>query len=153
MSLIRFQPKAIANVAPMREVDNFNHEIDRLFEWAFGRDFANGTRTLSPAMDIEEHKDHYRVHLDLPGLGKDEIEITLKDGLFTVSGEKKMEQKESEGRTVHRERWCGRFSRSIRLPKEVNAESIQATFDNGVLEVSLPFVAEAQPKKIEIRSK
>lgn len=153
MSLIRFQPKAIANVTPMREVDSFNQEVDRLFEWAFGRDFANGARTLSPAMDIEEHKDHYRVHLDLPGLSKDEIEITLKDGLFTVSGEKKMEQKESEGRTVHRERWYGKFSRSFRLPKEVDAETIQATFDNGVLEVSLPFVAQAQTKKIEIRTK
>ena len=151
MSLIRFQPRTVATLNPARELDTFSAEVDRMFERAFGGDF--GARRSAPAMDLVEHKDRYQVRIDLPGLSKDDIEISMHDEVLSISGEKKGETKETEGNLIHQERWSGKFSRSLKLAKDVNANQIEAVFENGVLEVSLPFVPEVQPRKIEVRAR
>lgn len=150
MSLIRFQPRTLTVANGNTQADTFDREIDRLFERAFGRD-AWTSRVVTPPMDIEERADHYQVRMELPGLTKDDLSITLHDGLLTISGEKKLQTETSEGKVHHRERWSGKFSRSFRLAKEINAETIEAVMENGVLELKLPFVPEAQPRKIEVQ--
>ena len=150
MSLIRFQPRALAVANPASPAETVDREIDRLFERAFGRD-AWTTRVLTPPMDIEERGDHYQLRMDLPGLTKDDLQITLHDGLLSISGEKKVETEATEGKVHHRERWSGKFSRSLRLAKEINVDSIEAVMENGVLGLKLPFVPEAQPRKIEVQ--
>lgn len=151
MSLIRFQPRSVTTLTPARDLDTFAAEVDRIFDRAFRSDFA--VRPSVPAMDLVELKDRYQVKVDLPGLSKDDIQISMHDGVLAISGEKKGEKQETEGNLVHHERWSGKFSRSLKLAKDVDANQIEATFENGVLEVSLPFVPEAQPKKIEVRVK
>ena len=121
--------------------------------WVFG-DRENGLAgrlSSAPAMDVVEEKDHYLVHLDLPGLNKDEIQITFEDGILTVRGERKGESETKDGRIYRKERFSGSFERTLRLPEKVDAEKMDAALKNGVLEIRLPFVPEAQPRRIEIK--
>jgi HSP20 family protein len=106
-----------------------------------------------PAVDVYEDKDSLLVKAELPGLKKEDIEISLHDGSLTLSGERKQEEKH-EGAEVYRsERWVGRFHRSISLPCSVEADKIKATYNEGVLKVTLPKAEEAKPKQIAISVK
>jgi HSP20 family protein len=127
-------------------------EFDRLWDWAVnGADGARGTRPLVPAMDVVEEENQYLIRADLPGLSKDDIEITYQGGILTLKGEKKTNQETKSGRHFLRERFEGKFGRNLQLPEKVDVDRIEAHFENGVLELRLPFTPEAQPKKIEIK--
>jgi HSP20 family protein len=143
-------------VANLRdEVDNFlHHALGRLTD-ANGEN-GWGTQLLEgwfPAVDVYEDKDTLQVKAELAGLKKEDIEISLHDGCLSLSGERK-EEKKQEGREVYRsERWVGRFHRTISLPCRVEADKIQATYNDGVLTVVLPKAEEAKPKQIPITIK
>jgi HSP20 family protein len=134
--------------------DSFQREIDRLFDRFRGGMADNGTTaTYLPAVDIVEEKDDYIVKVDLPGLTKSDVKITVQNDVLTIRGEKKQE-KESKDMNVHRmERSYGIFQRSFTLPSSVKSEKIDATFADGVLTIALPKVEEAKPKEIEVRVK
>jgi len=104
----------------------------------------------APSLDLHETKDHYIVHLEIPGVDKKEIKISIEDGILTVAGERRLE-KPAEGTEVHRrERFQGRFERRLTLPKPIDQARVSATYVNGVLAVTLPKAAEAKPREIEI---
>jgi HSP20 family protein len=109
------------------------------------------TRPITPAIDLLEEESRYVVRADLPGLTKDEVEITYQDGTLTIKGEKKMESKSESGRTCCHERFEGKFGRSLQLPEKVDPSRIEASMKDGVLEVVLPFSPGAQPRKIQVR--
>ncbi|MFN8216496.1 MAG: Hsp20/alpha crystallin family protein [Solirubrobacterales bacterium] len=147
---------AIVRWDPGRELDTLQGEMNRLFDGFFGRAGsapAGGvTRRWVPPMDLVETDDSLILRADLPGLKREEIEIEVKDGVLTVSGERRAEH---EGRRegYHRvERSFGRFSRSLGLPKGIRAESVSASFEDGVLEVKMPKPVEVQPTRIEVTS-
>jgi HSP20 family protein len=105
----------------------------------------------SPAVDIREDKDAYFVEVELPGLTKDEVKITMENNILTIQGEKKQE-KEEKRRDYHRsERVYGSFQRSFTLPSSVKNDKIEAQYKNGILTVTLPKVEEAKPKAIEVK--
>jgi len=146
------------------EADPFRdlwREVDRLFE-RFGRmtwlePFEEGLapfRSFAPAVDVSETDDEVHVTAELPGLEKDDIEISVEDDSLVLSGEKK-EEEERRGKGYYRcERYYGSFNRRIPLPCEVQSDRAEATFKNGVLTVRIPKTEEARRKhrKIQIKS-
>jgi HSP20 family protein len=103
-----------------------------------------------PAMDLVESDDRFVLRADLPGLTEDDIRIEFEDRTLTISGERKSEHEEN-GNGYHRvERAFGSFSRSLTLPQGVDPEAVTASFDRGVLEVSIPKPEARKPRRIEI---
>jgi len=104
----------------------------------------------SPALDVAEDKDVYTVRVELPGLKRQDIQVSLQDGALVISGERQ-EEKISEGTEVHRrERFYGKFQRALTLPEPVAADKVKADYKDGVLTISLPKTEEAKPKKIDV---
>jgi HSP20 family protein len=127
-------------------------EIERLFESPFAG-LAYPTRLLSgwtPVLDVHEDKDSFIVKAELPGMKKEDIEVSLNDGMLSISGERKGETK-SEGAEVYRsERFFGRFQRNVAFPAAVAADKIQAAYKDGVLTVTLPKAEETKARKIDV---
>ena len=123
----------------------------RLFDTFFndaGEDLA--TRTWTPPVDIQETEDAYRIHAELPGMTKDDIQITLENNVLRLSGERKFE-KDTKQENYHRiERTYGAFSRSFALPTQVSPDKVEAKFENGVLSIVVPKAEQAKPRKIAI---
>ena len=142
---------AIVRWDPTREVDSLQSEVNRVFDAFFGNGGSRGaTRRWIPAMDLVETGEHLVLRADLPGLEQDDVEIEVKDGVLTVSGERKAEHEEKSEGFYRVERSFGSFSRSLTLPKGVNAGQVEADFDKGVLEVRIPKPEEAKPRRVTI---
>jgi HSP20 family protein len=109
------------------------------------------TTAWAPALDISERKDAYLITVELPGVDADDLQITLEDGLLTIQGERHFAHDSSEQQFHRVERCYGAFRRSITLPAHVMAEQIEATIDNGVLQILVPKMEEATPKRIQVR--
>jgi HSP20 family protein len=121
---------------------NLQEELDSLFE--------SSVKSWAPALDVHEDKDSFVVRTELPGLKREDIEVSLHDGALSVSGERKVEKVDA-GIEVHRqERYYGKFQRTLTLPTPVAADKIKAQYKDGVLTVTLPKVEEAKPKQIDI---
>ena len=109
------------------------------------------TTAWAPALDISERKDAYLVTVELPGVEADDLQITLEDGLLTIQGERHFAHDSSEQQFHRVERRYGAFRRSITLPAHVMADGIEATTDDGVLQIMVPKMEEATPKRIQVR--
>ena len=127
--------------------------INRAFERALNAPL--GSRMWVPALDVAERGDAYVVHLELPGVNPDEVEILFEQNVLTVRGSKPASHNtESEGelRFFAAERVHGSFERAVRLPEFVDADRIDASFTNGLLTVTVPKAQAARPRKIDIRT-
>ncbi|MDB6057915.1 MAG: heat shock protein Hsp20 [Verrucomicrobiales bacterium] len=159
MTLTRWQkPEQNWTVTPFRRMTTLRDEIDHMFDRAFGQFFESPTQTQLgsgwvPGVDLYEDKDAFTVKCELPGMKKEEIDISLHEGFLTISGERKHEEQKTTGEVYRTERYEGRFSRSLSLPSKVNAEKINATYKDGVLTVVLPKAEEAKPKQIQVNIK
>jgi HSP20 family protein len=109
------------------------------------------TTAWAPALDISERKDAYLVTVELPGVEADDLQVTLEDGLLTIQGERQFTNDAAEQRFHRVERRYGAFRRSITLPAQVMAEGIEATVEDGVLQILVPKMEEATPKRIQVR--
>jgi HSP20 family protein len=109
------------------------------------------TTAWAPALDISERKDAYLVTVELPGLKPEDLDITMEDGLLTIQGERQFTSESSEQQFHRVERRYGAFRRAITLPAHVMAEGIQASFEDGVLQILVPKAEEAKPKRIQVR--
>jgi HSP20 family protein len=109
------------------------------------------TTAWAPALDISERKDAYLVTVEVPGVEPEDLDITMEDGLLTIKGERQFTSESSEQQYHRVERRYGAFRRSITLPAQVQADHIEATFDNGVLQIVVPKAEEAKPKRIQVR--
>ena len=128
---------------------HFGHPLlDDAFDRFFGSDVVD-RRQWSPPVDVHEDADKLVVTAELPGLKKEEIEVSLHDGVLTLAGERKVEQRE-EGATHLSERFAGKFQRALTLPVEVEAGKESARYKDGVLTVTLPKAEASKPKKIEL---
>jgi HSP20 family protein len=126
--------------------------LSRLFESFFndmqGEEVSN--RGWVPPVDIQETEEGYRLQAELPGLTKEDIQITLENNVLRLTGERKFER-EARKESFHRiERTYGSFSRAFALPNQVNAEGVQASFENGILTLMVPKAEQAKPRKIAI---
>jgi HSP20 family protein len=145
MTIVRWEP--------LRELGSLQSEMNRLFNTVFDTPApANGgtLRRWMPAMDLVESGEHFVLRADLPGMGEEDIKIELEDGTLTVSGERKAEHESEEEGYYRVERAFGSFSRSLTLPKGVDADAVSASFDRGVLEVRIPKPEARKPRRIEI---
>jgi HSP20 family protein len=109
------------------------------------------TTAWALALDISERKDAYLVMVELPGVKPDDFQITMEEGLLTIQGERQFAQESSEQQFHRVERRYGAFRRSITLPAHVMAEEIQASFEDGVLQILVPKAEEAKAKHIQVR--
>src|SRR5215218_5018724 len=116
-----------------------------------GQQGSSRATAWAPALDISERKDAYLVTVELPGVEAEDLEITLEDGLLTIKGERHFAHDSSEQQFHRVERRYGAFRRSITLPAHVMAEQIQASFEDGVLQLLVPKMEEATPKRIQVR--
>jgi HSP20 family protein len=112
---------------------------------------ASSTPAWAPMLDISERKDAYLVTVELPGVKLDDLTITLEDGLLTIQGERQFAQDSSEQQFHRVERRYGAFRRAITLPAHVQADAVEATVEDGVLQVVVPKAEEAKPKRIQVR--
>lgn len=108
---------------------------------------------FAPAVDVSETDQEYRVSVELPGLSKDDLELTIDRGRLTITGEKRTEEREEKESHLRVERAYGSFSRSIALPETVNQDAVEASFKDGVLTVRLPRTEQARGRKVEIKAK
>lgn len=127
----------------------FSSDFDRLFSTLFDR---TDSQRWVPPMDLVEHEDHFTLRADLPGLGEDDVNIEVRDNTLRISGERKAEHEQRERGWYRVERRFGQFSRALTLPDGVNADAIEASFKNGVLEVTIPKPEEKKPRRISIKA-
>ena len=122
--------------------------------WRSGQQFHSGTPAAvwAPAVDISERKDAYLVAVELPGVKADDLEITFEDGLLTIQGERHFTHDSAEEKLHRSERSYGAFRRSITLPSHVEADKIEASTQDGVLQVLVPKAANVRAKRIKVRA-
>jgi HSP20 family protein len=138
---------------PFRDMLNLRADMDRLFKTFFTGFPDEGEGIWAPVVDIEEDKDNILVKAEIPGLKKDEIRVTVRDNMLSISGERKQKQ-EIKDRVFHRiERSYGKFSRRISLPVAVDADKIKANYKDGILHITLPKPESVKPKQIEVEIK
>jgi HSP20 family protein len=137
---------------PLRELSSLQTEMNRLFNTVFDAPSTGngGARRWVPAMDLVETAEHFVLRADLPGMTEADVNVELEDNLLTVSGERKAEHEEKREGFYRLERAFGAFSRTLTLPKGIDAEAVTAGFDNGVLEVRIPKPEQRKPRKISI---
>jgi len=143
---------AIVRWEPLRELTSLQNEMNRLFSSAFDTP-TNGAQTMRrwmPAMDLVETDSQFVLTADLPGLTENDVNIEVDDRVLTVSGERKANHEASQDGYHRVERAFGSFSRSLTLPKGVNAEAVEANFEHGVLEIRIPKPEQPKPRKITI---
>lgn len=117
-------------------------ELERMFE--------SPLQAWTPALDVHEDKDNYTIRVELPGMKREEIEVSIQNDALVISGERKAEAVK-EGTEVHRqERFYGRFSRVLTLPTAVAGDKVKAAYQEGVLSVTLPKADEAKPRQIAV---
>ena len=153
MKLIRFNHPDPWE-SPFDQMASLREEINRLFDTplaSLNRNFEFFD-AWSPALDVSEDKDNLIVTVELPGMQKEDIDVSLHDGTLTLSGERKSEKREGEFETSRSERFFGRFQRSFPLPKRVEFTKVQATYKDGILTVTLPKTEESKPKQIEVKT-
>lgn len=156
MTLIRWNPKRDPAAWPT-DLWNMQREMNRLFDnFLQGGVQDDGTFGLSnwtPAVDIVERENEFEVKVELPGVRKEDVKITLESSVLTIRGEKKQEKEEKEDSFHRVERSYGAFQRSFTLPTSVKSEKIDASYRDGILVIALPKAEEAKPKQIEVKVK
>jgi HSP20 family protein len=133
-------------------LSDLREEIDRWFDLPFS-EWAQGTQVLSgwhPALDMFETKDNLVVRVELPGMKREEIEVSLHDGCLSIAGERKHEDKNKDSEVYRAERFYGRFQRTVTLPTAVAADKVHAAYKDGILTITLPKTEEAKPKQIDV---
>lgn len=151
MNLIRYEPRTFPFFREMEEVS------DRLNRFLGGRTRANGERESlvvtdwMPPVDIHEIETEYLVKAELPEVRKEDVKVTVENGVLTIQGERKQE-KEEKGKKFHRvERSYGTFLRTFTVPVDAEENKVAADFKDGILRVHLPKTEKSRPKAIEVR--
>ena len=151
MNLIKWQRPTLRTWPGLGRLSDLRDEIDRLFESPLGE--TRTSQLLSgwtPALDVYEEQDHFIVKAELPGLKKEDIEVSYHDGGLSISGERKSETKHEDAGVYRAERFFGRFQRTVTLPTPVAVDKARASYQDGVLTVTLPKTEEAKPKHIDV---
>jgi HSP20 family protein len=153
-SLTRWQRPEWTPWGALGRLTDLRDEIDRLFENPLA-EFGRTSPLFSgwaPALDIHEDKDNVYVRAELPGMKKEDIDLSLHGGTLSISGERKSEEKSKDAEVYRSERFFGRFQRTVTLPSPVAVDQVKAQYKDGILTVTLPKSEEAKPKQIEVKT-
>lgn len=144
MSLVRYQP--------WEGMGQLQDEINRLFSSWSNNESTSAIADWMPNVDINERADSFQLHVDVPGVDPKDVEITLDNGVLTISGERSYVKEDNDENMVRRrsERAYGRFYRRFILPDTVDAEKVKASNRHGVLEITIPKQAKALPRRIKV---
>lgn len=154
MTLVRFNP-----VRDMLDIEREFNKMFNSFESRFGitknnddnEEYENAV--WMPLTDVYEDKDNFKMKIDLPGIKKEDVKISYSNGKLSISGER-VEEEENKDAKCHRiERTFGKYYRSFNLPENVQADKIDAKFNDGQLSITIPKAEEAKPKEIEVKVK
>ncbi len=139
---------------PFREMELLQKEMNRLFDFSLSHSLNEDPTLLggqwSPAVDIHDSKDNFLVKVDLPGLKKEEIDLSVEDNTLTIRGEKKRDNEVKDDNYYRSERYYGAFCRQLVLPVAVDSTKVEAVYKDGVLKLTLPKKEEAKPKQIKV---
>jgi HSP20 family protein len=144
---------AITRWDPFQELNLITDRMNRLFQDSFGaagREDALTTASFVPPVDIYEDEQNIVLKLEVPGIEQKDIDVRLENNTLTVRGERKFEKEEKEENFHRVERRYGSFYRAFTLPNTVDAENVNAEYENGVLKIKLAKKAEAKPKQIKV---
>lgn len=146
---------ALVRWDPFRELEEVSDRLNRMFARPAART-SNGKETMivadwTPSVDISETESEYQIKAEIPDVKKEDVKVTVEDGVLTIQGERKQE-KEEKGKKFHRiERSYGSFVRTFSLPDVIEEEKVKAEFKDGVLNLHLPKSEKAKPKAIEVK--
>ena len=147
---------ALARWTPMGNLQSFQNEMNRIFNEFFrggnGEEAGSELSTWTPPVDIHETDDALVIKAELPGISKDDISIDVHQNTLTLRGQRKHEAEVKQDNYHRMERAYGTFQRSFVLPTMIDQEKVQATFKDGVLELHLPKLESAKPRRIAINS-
>ncbi|MBN1898491.1 MAG: Hsp20/alpha crystallin family protein [Spirochaetes bacterium] len=141
---------AIINWDPFNEMRDIQDAMNRLFDDSMQKRGKRDLDYWEPAVDIIEIKDGYKILADMPGIKKEDIEISVSGDVLTLRGEKKLEKEEDHKNYYRKERVYGLFQKQMVLPQDAQASKIQANFKDGVLTIIIPKGETSKPKKIKI---
>ena len=145
MSLIRYTPYSMGHLQ-----QQLNRMFDQFDTDLFGRSEELGGGMFTPAVDVKEDAEAYTVHMEVPGVPQENLNITLQDNVLTIRGAKEQKQEHTEGQFRRVERSYGTFARSLSLPRNVDGGGVTANLTDGVLEVRLPKLEDAKPRQITV---
>jgi HSP20 family protein len=131
--------------SPWTEMNRLQREMESLFGG-----YSGAPDLWAPAVDVEETPEHLVFRAELPGLRREDIDIELEDGVLTIHGEKKQEQREENVNVLLQERRWGTFTRRFTLPRAVDGNNIEARYMDGILMIRVPKAEEAKGRKIQI---
>ncbi|HLX11995.1 MAG TPA: Hsp20/alpha crystallin family protein [Bacteroidota bacterium] len=150
---IDFRPARPVNGSLVRFQDEMDHWFDTIFDAPF-----RGTRTglipastWIPSVDVIETENAFQMDIDLPGMKKEDVKVSVENNILTISGERKSRKTEEKDSYYRNERTFGSFVRSFTLSKVVKSDAIEAKYENGVLHLTLPKVEDVKPKAIEVK--
>ena len=145
MNIISYQTPELCRPLAFDRFAMLRNELGRLFD-------ATPSPAVAwvPALDIHADKDRYFVSLEVPGVKKEDIQISLHEGVLTVSGERKDERERKEGDTFRSERGVGKFERSVKLHTATDQSKVTASYKDGILTIELPKAEEAKPRQIAV---
>jgi HSP20 family protein len=152
MNIVKWHRPTLSNWPGFGRLSDLRDEIDRLFDSPL-TELTRTSQLLSgwtPALDVHEDKNNFIVKAELPGMKKEDIEVSLHDGTLSISGERKSETKHEDAEVYRAERFFGRFQRTVALPAPVAADKVKAAYKDGILTISLPKTEEAKPKQIDV---
>jgi len=137
---------------PFREFSTLQDRMNRLFRDNFGegREEALTTSGFAPAVDVYEDEHNVTLKIEVPGIDEKDIDVRIENNVLTVHGERKFEKEEKEENYRRIERQYGSFTRSFTLPNTVDSEKVNASYEKGVLKITLAKKAEAKPKQIKV---
>jgi HSP20 family protein len=142
--------------SPNTELASLHSAMDRLFEDFFGPVAGGDSRRLAPThllpIDVRDDEGGYEIDAAVPGFAPEEVEITVADGVLKIEAAKSSETSDERGGYLRREVAWGNFQRTVQLPRDAQGDQITATFENGMLKISVPKVPRPQPKKIQVTS-
>lgn len=155
------ESRSLAPWRPFSELSRLEREMERMFEDLWGRRMRPlwperwwprfGVEMSAPAVDVYEDKDEIVAKAELPGVEKDNIEVSVSNHFLTIKGEKKKEEEVKEEDYYRAERSYGAFVRTLELPTDIQTDKIKAAFKNGVLEIRMPKTEEAKKKEIKVK--
>ena len=151
-SLMRWQRPHLSAWPGFGQLTSLRDEIDRLFDAPLS-ELAKASQLLSgwtPALDVSEDKDNVYVRAELPGMRREDIDVSLHNGSLSISGERKSEEEFKDAEVYRAERFFGKFQRTVTLPTQVSVDKINAQYKDGILNITLPKAEEAKPKHIDV---
>jgi len=152
MNLVRRRGNQVNR--PTHELDRLHDEINKLFDFGWNRDTTGlFDRVGAPSMDVVENDGEFLVRCDLPGVKKDDVDISISSNVLTIKGEKHGDEEKEDTKYYRRETWSGSFQRSIALSESVDPDKVEADLKDGVLNIRLPKREELKPKQIAISVK